>query len=177
MLLVFMLLWIVFFASMMTVTDVANGIPNDASESCSVKCQQEHEDTKHCVIMCIIHQNQGVGFFLAATVCLGVFKAIDSKLGRVAKTPPSGVNVNKKGTEDYNLHDLIDAVCTRKATNPKDKAFGLYPILEELLHQKLPVPDYSLPTGQLYRAWPGFHHCRLRMSATAVLHSKFHCQP
>ncbi|OQV07916.1 hypothetical protein CLAIMM_12270 [Cladophialophora immunda] len=117
------------------------------------QCQQEHTDTKHCKISSLVHYARGCGLFLAGISSFAAFVLIDSKIGYVAKTPPGDAVLTKgQKEEDSNLHDLIDAVCTRNATDPKDKAFGLYPILEELLQQRLPMPDYSLPIGQVYRA-------------------------
>jgi hypothetical protein len=47
--------------------------------------------------------------------------------------------------------NLVDAVVTRKTTDPKDKAFGLGAVLERRLVSRLPPPDYSMQPIGLYR--------------------------
>lgn len=47
--------------------------------------------------------------------------------------------------------DLVDAICFRHARNPKDKVFGLHGILEVLLGEKPPLPDYRRPLQELYK--------------------------
>lgn len=51
--------------------------------------------------------------------------------------------------------DLINAIYTRKATNPKDLAYGVRSVLQDLSDEKLPDPDYELPTGQIFNELTG----------------------
>jgi hypothetical protein len=46
---------------------------------------------------------------------------------------------------------IIESLCTRKATDPRDMFFGIHSILEKLgPSKKLPPVDYSLPCAQIY---------------------------
>ena len=46
---------------------------------------------------------------------------------------------------------IIESLCTRKATDPRDMSFGIHSILEKLgPSEKLPPVDYSLPCAQIY---------------------------
>lgn len=47
--------------------------------------------------------------------------------------------------------DLIDAIITRKARDPKDMAFGLQSVLSMKLGRDLPPPNYATSLGQTYK--------------------------
>ena len=47
--------------------------------------------------------------------------------------------------------DLVDGLCTRKATKPGDKAFALRGILQQVAVSKLLPPKYSRPLEQIYK--------------------------
>lgn len=49
------------------------------------------------------------------------------------------------------LEEWVDTILSRNATNPKDKAFGLHNVLQNLLKDPIPLPDYSKTTGQIYK--------------------------
>lgn len=48
-------------------------------------------------------------------------------------------------------NNLVDAIYSRKATDEKDRAFGLRAVLEIMMDEKLPPPNYSLPLGEIYK--------------------------
>jgi hypothetical protein len=47
--------------------------------------------------------------------------------------------------------ELVDVILDRKATNDKDKAFGLHNVLQYRMKCIIPRPDYNLSTGQIYK--------------------------
>ncbi|KAH7119794.1 heterokaryon incompatibility protein-domain-containing protein [Dendryphion nanum] len=49
------------------------------------------------------------------------------------------------------VDDFIDAIITRKATNPKDMAFGLHSVLRRRMTEDIGKPDYDAPLGEIYR--------------------------
>lgn len=60
--------------------------------------------------------------------------------------------------------NLIHGTISRKAQEPKDKAFALHAILQQSLTEKLPNPDYNLSTGHVYKSY-----CRYLIDATNSL--------
>jgi hypothetical protein len=48
-------------------------------------------------------------------------------------------------------YGLVDGVLSRKAQDPKDKAFAMWAVLQRLFTETLPTPDYSLSVGQIYK--------------------------
>ncbi|RDW57001.1 hypothetical protein BP6252_13919 [Coleophoma cylindrospora] len=48
-------------------------------------------------------------------------------------------------------YGLVDGVLSRKAQDPKDKAFALWAVLQRSITETLPAPDYSLPVGEVYK--------------------------
>jgi hypothetical protein len=71
--------------------------------------------------------------------------------------PPLGagglVGVRERRIEIPITENLIDGAISRKAKEPKDKAFALHAILQQSLTEKLPTPDYNLSTGQVYKSF------------------------
>lgn len=49
------------------------------------------------------------------------------------------------------MDDLVDVICSRKASEPKDKAFATHTVLQKLLREPLPQPTYELPLAQIYQ--------------------------
>lgn len=47
--------------------------------------------------------------------------------------------------------ELVDGLCSRQASHPKDFAFAFRSVLEKLLKTDLATPDYSLPQNQIYK--------------------------
>ena len=46
--------------------------------------------------------------------------------------------------------DLVDGICSRRARDPKDKAFAVRAVLQRLLKRDLPSPDYQVSTEEIY---------------------------
>ncbi|KAF2501433.1 hypothetical protein BU16DRAFT_522407 [Lophium mytilinum] len=49
------------------------------------------------------------------------------------------------------IHDLADVLCARQATNPKDMAFGLHSVLQQISTIDLPLPNYRSSKDEIYR--------------------------
>jgi hypothetical protein len=49
------------------------------------------------------------------------------------------------------VDDFIDAVVTRRASEPRDMAYGLQTVLERRLGRPLPTPNYDISLSQTYR--------------------------
>ena len=64
-----------------------------------------------------------------------------------------GGKLRKRNAEekDTALVDLMDAIYSQRATNPKDIAFGLEAVLSILMKRDLPPPDYSKPLPDICR--------------------------
>lgn len=48
--------------------------------------------------------------------------------------------------------DLVDAIVSRKAKEPKDKIFAIRSVMRRYTKYDLPSPDYSVPLGELYKS-------------------------
>ncbi|KAE9364144.1 HET-domain-containing protein, partial [Stipitochalara longipes BDJ] len=48
-------------------------------------------------------------------------------------------------------YGLIDGILSRKAQDPKDKAFAMWAVLQRFFAETLPTPNYSLSIGQIYK--------------------------
>jgi len=52
----------------------------------------------------------------------------------------------------YTTDDMVNAIYTRQATDPRDMAFGMWAVLEKRAATKLEVPDYSQDIGNVYHS-------------------------
>jgi hypothetical protein len=76
---------------------------------------------------------------------------IASNLGRGALLVPRVSLVRPLSRVGGALDDIVNAIATRQATNQKDLAFGVRPVLEVLSKQSLPIPDYALSVDEVYK--------------------------
>lgn len=67
--------------------------------------------------------------------------------------------------QEVPTEDLVDGITSRKARDPKDKAFALRAILQKMSKDDLPVPDYNCSLGQIYKEL-----CVQLIQATGSLH-------
>lgn len=68
-----------------------------------------------------------------------------TSLPRMSRTRYNAVHTQ------YTADDLVDMLCSRQASNPKDKAFALYTTLEHMLDRPIALPDYTVPLTCVYR--------------------------
>jgi hypothetical protein len=59
---------------------------------------------------------------------------------------------SEKRMERAISENFIHGAIIRKAKEPKDKAFALHAILQRLLTEQLPTPDYTRSTGEVYKS-------------------------
>ena len=61
----------------------------------------------------------------------------------------TSVQTDTKG--QFPVIDLVDGLCTRKATRKEDSAFAVHGVLEHMTGSKLPLLSYSYPLGQIFK--------------------------
>ena len=119
-----------------------NRVTNSTTSMVNSTTTTNYKSTKAPVQLSASYVFFMVSFVLSLPIIIYVGTILRSMLSRFRKKPQSTIDLNE---------NLIDTIYSRRATNPKDVAFGVRAVLELLLNRSLPPPDYSMSLNDIYK--------------------------